>query len=367
MTFKAMDLFAGAGGLGLGLQWAGWDVIAANEFEPVFAESYRINHPHTDVICGDVLSPEVQERLFSYAGKVDLIAGGPPCQGFSTVGKKDEDDPRNRLFYTFLDVVRIVKPRVVLFENVSGFKRMYEGRAYERLVGLLEAEGYTTSHSILDALDFGVPQSRLRTFVVGLAGSQPFSFPEPSHLKGVGLFGGEQQLTLQDALSDLPIIHSGEIAVRYAAAPANSFQQRMRAGAGEILTEHEGPHHGDKLLHMISHVPKGGSIQDIPEELRPRSYFANTYARLWWDRPAPTITRNLGTPSSSRCIHPFADRGLSTREGARLQSFPDSYRFSGTRSEKNLQIGNAVPPLLGEAMGQAVAQSLCSRPSAVNA
>jgi DNA (cytosine-5)-methyltransferase 1 len=244
---------------------------------------------------------------------------------------------------------------------------MYEGRAYQRLLDLLGAEGYATFHGILNAQDHGVPQSRLRTFVVGLTGGGKFSFPETTHTNGVGLFGGEPRLTLEDALSDLPLIHSGESAERYASPPQNSFQARMRRDSGENLTEHDGPWHGEKLLHMISHVPKGGSIMDIPVELRPKSYFANTYSRLLWDQPAPTITRNLGTPSSSRCIHPFTDRGLSTREGARLQSFPDHYRFTGTRSEKNLQIGNAVPPLLGEAMGRALLQALCLAEPAIGA
>jgi DNA (cytosine-5)-methyltransferase 1 len=362
-----MDLFAGAGGLGLGLTWAGFDVLVANEFEPVFSATYRANHPKTEMICGDITHQAILAQLGAFAGSIDLLAGGPPCQGFSTVGKKDEEDPRNRLFFTFLEVVKLVRPRMVLFENVSGFKRMYEGRAYQRLVSLLGAEGYSTSHAILDAQDYGVPQSRLRTFVVGLAGPGKFIFPEPTHMASVSLFGGERYLTLEAALSDLPLVHSGESACAYASDPQNPFQERMRMGASDELTEHDGPWHGEKLLHMISHVPKGGSIQDIPEALRPKSYFANTYSRLWWDRPAPTITRNLGTPSSSRCIHPFSDRGLSTREGARLQSFPDSYRFTGTRSEKNLQIGNAVPPLLGEAMGRALIQVLYDEARAMGA
>jgi DNA (cytosine-5)-methyltransferase 1 len=339
----------------------------ANEYEPNFAASYRANHPQAEMICGDITDPGVLAKLAAYAGKVDLVAGGPPCQGFSTVGKKDEEDPRNRLFFAFLDVVKVIHPLIVLFENVSGFKRMYEGRAYQRLVELLGAEGYTTTHAILDAQDYGVPQSRLRTFVVGISDSRSFLFPEPTHLDGVGLFGCERKLTLEDALSDLPLIQSGESAKSYASAPLNGFQQRMRMGVEDALTEHDGPWHGEKLLRMISHVPKGGSVQDIPVELRPRSYFANTYSRLWWDRPAPTITRNFGTPSSSRCIHPFSDRGLSTREGARLQSFPDAYQFTGTRSEKNLQIGNAVPPLLGEAVGRALIQAFSCQSTAVGA
>ncbi|NWJ42005.1 MAG: DNA cytosine methyltransferase [Geothrix sp.] len=357
MKFRAMDLFAGAGGLGLGLQWAGWDVVVANEYEPTFAESYQINHPHADVICGDIMSSEIQQKLFSYAGKIDLVAGGPPCQGFSTVGKKQESDPRNRLFWSFLKVVEVVRPSVVLFENVSGFKRMYEGRAYQALIDDLERLGFTTKHGILNAVDFGVPQSRQRTFVVGFKPPMKFEFPEATHADGASLFGLLPRLTLEDALSDLPDIKSGEACNSYHFAPKNEFQHLMRKGVAE-LTEHESPTHGARLTKVIGLVPPGGSILDIPLELRPKSYFNNTYARLWWDRCAPTMTRNFGTPSSSRCIHPFQNRGLTTREGARLQGFPDAYQFTGTRQKKNLQIGNAVPPLLAMALGRQILDCL---------
>lgn len=357
MKPSAMDLFAGAGGLGLGLGWAGWDVVVANEFEPIFAESYARNHPNTEVICGDILSPEVQKRLLGYAGKIDLVAGGPPCQGFSTVGKKEEADPRNKLFWAFLGIVERVRPKFVLFENVSGFKRMYEGRAYRALIERLDELGYSTRHGILNALDYGLPQSRNRTFVVGFKDPHSFEFPEPTHSANATLYGQVPWLTMEDALSDLPPIESGESAVEYAGPAGNAYQQRMREGNPPLIG-HEAPHHGERLKHVISLVPPGGSILDVPMELRPRSYFANTYARLWWDRPAPTMTRNFGTPSSSRCIHPHHDRGLSTREGARLQGFPDAYVFSGTRSQQNLQIGNAVPPILAEALGKRLLECL---------
>lgn len=360
MKPKAMDLFGGAGGLGLGLGWAGWDVVVANEFEPTFAETYALNHPTTEVICGDILAKDIQERLFAHAGRIDLVAGGPPCQGFSTVGKKQESDPRNNLFWAFLKVVERVKPKVVLFENVSGFKRMYEGRAYLALVESLEKLGYSTRHGILNAMDFGVPQSRLRTFVVGFSGSSRFDFPEPTHAETASLFGQSPRLTLEDALSDLPIVRAGERSGRYECEPRTPYQCHMRAGC-DALTDHEAPVHGERLTKVIKLVPPGGSIMDVPLELRPKSYFNNTYARLWWDRPAPTITRNFGTPSSSRCIHPFLDRGLTTREGARLQGFPDSYAFTGTRQKRNLQIGNAVPPPLAMSLGLQILEFMDAR------
>lgn len=356
---SALDLFAGAGGLGLGLEWAGFEVKAANEFEDVFAATYADNHPRADVFPGDVLDRKVRSRLLAAARGVDLVAGGPPCQGFSTVGKKNEADPRNRLFYAFLGIVRDLRPRAVLFENVSGFRRMYASRAFAALVQGLKELGYASPHfAILDAVNHGVPQFRQRTFVAAFRENRPFRFPAPTHAPAQDPLCKKPFLTLADALSDLPPVASGEASARYSRAPANPYQAFLRKGAGRVLTEQEGPWHGPKLLDVVSRVPPGGSILDVPPELRPKSFFANTYSRLWWDRPSPTITRNFGTPSSSRCIHPHADRGLTTREGARLQSFPDRYRFSGSRIQKNLQIGNAVPPLLAKALGQSILAGL---------
>lgn len=357
-----LDLFAGAGGLGLGLTEAGFRVQAANEYEPVFAATYARNHPETAVVAGNVLDPPIRAELLAAARGVDLVAGGPPCQGFSTVGKKDENDPRNRLFYAFLEIIGVLRPRAVLFENVSGFRRMYGGRAFQALRQGLEDLGYAAPHwAILNAMDFGVPQSRARTFVVAFREPVPFRFPEPTHGDPAELFRRQPALTLADALSDLPVVASGESSDRYRLPPQNGYQKAMRKGAGKTLTEQDGPWHGARLLTMLAHVPVGGSILDVPEELRPRAYFANTYSRLWWERPSTTITRNLGTPSSSRCIHPLADRGLTTREGARLQSFPDAYRFTGSRIQKNLQIGNAVPPLLARALGAEIFRALAGR------
>jgi DNA (cytosine-5)-methyltransferase 1 len=352
---SVLDLFAGAGGLGLGLAWAGFTVRAANEHEPVFAASYAANHPETSVIPGDILDRTVRSRLLAAAEGVDLVAGGPPCQGFSTVGKKDEADPRNQLFYAFLEIVRDLQPRAVLFENVGGFRRMYGGRAYFGLTRGLEDLGYSTPHcTLLNAVQHGVPQFRERTFVVAFRKRQPFQFPPPSHAPTQSPLGQPPFLTLEDALSDLPLVESGESCDRYRGPPSNPYQTSMREGAGHRLSEQNGPAHGAKLMEKLAFVPPGGTILDVPRVLRPKSYFANTYSRLWWDRPSTTITRNLGTPSSSRCIHPKVNRGLTTREGARLQSFPDGYRFMGSRAQKNLQIGNAVPPLLAQAIGQSI-------------
>jgi DNA (cytosine-5)-methyltransferase 1 len=356
MNYSVLDLFAGCGGLSLGLESAGFHTVAANELEPVFCTTFALNHPNAEVIPGSILDPGVFQRIVAAGKEVDVIAGGPPCQGFSTVGKKDEADPRNRLFRAFLAAVDSIRPKIVLFENVAGFKRLYQGRAFDALVEALDRMGYTSEFRVLNAASFGAPQIRERTIVVAWARgiAQTFRFPEETHAPAADLFGRKPFVTMGEALGDLPLIGMGEVSSVYSRNPMNEFQVLMRDRAEDALNEHEGPNHGPRLMSVLATVPLGGSIQDVPLELRPRGYFLNTYARLWWDRPATTITRNLGTPSSSRCIHPFVDRGLTTREGARLQTFPDRFTFAGSRSSKNLQIGNAVPPLLGRALGQAI-------------
>lgn len=358
---KAIDLFAGAGGFSVGLEKAGFEVVFANDIDENACKSYKLNHPLTVVQKGDIANisgKDILKLCGLKADEIDLVVGGPPCQGFSTVGKKDENDPRNKLFVHFFRLVADIKPRAVVFENVPGFKRLYHGKVFEAVCREFEKLGYSVETKVLNALNYGVPQNRERTFIVGCEEGVSFSWPKPTHGNS-NFFESSlaKPLTLEDALSDLPIVGIGEKAEDYISEPKNDFQRERRKNCLK-LTEQIGPKHGPKLIKIIKMVPPGGCILDVPEQLRPKSYFANTYARLWWDKPAPTITRNFGTPSSSRCIHPFADRGLTTREGARLQSFDDDYIFVGSRSSKNLQIGNAVPPLLAEAICRELYNSL---------
>jgi DNA (cytosine-5)-methyltransferase 1 len=352
----SIDLFAGCGGLTLGLHAAGCKTALAVEIEPDFAATFGANFPDSRTITRDIAEIDFQDELrgLGLLGKIDLVAGGPPCQGFSTVGKKDRFDPRNSLFAEFLRCVDEAKPRWVLFENVSGFKRMYEGSIHETLLRELDRRGYRSWTKILDAVHFGLPQYRERTFVVATRTEAAFVWPEPTHGQEDSLYGnGSPLITLADALSDLPALGPGESDDRYAASPRTAYQRAMR-GRLDRVTEHNCANYGTRMREVLAAVPPGGSVLDLPERLRPRGYFANTYARLWWDRPATTITRNFGTPSSSRCIHPLQNRALSTREGARLQGFPDDFAFVGPKTSKNLQIGNAVPPRLAEAVGRAI-------------
>jgi DNA (cytosine-5)-methyltransferase 1 len=349
----AVDLFCGAGGLGLGLEQAGFTIAMANEMEKDFADTHDRNFPSCRAINKPIQDVNFRAEAASIGSPVDLVAGGPPCQGFSTVGKKNAADPRNSLFVQFLRAVEELEPKFVLFENVAGFKRLYEGKMYEKTVEGLSALGFESTSSVLNAKDFGTPQSRERTIILAWRkGERPLSMPAPTH-------GTSERpcMTLVEAISDLPPLKPGEERSDYLCGPQNEYQRLMRASGGP-LTEHKCAKYGAKMQQVISHVRRGGSIMDVPEELRPKGYFKNTYARLLPDTPCTTITRNFGTPSSSRCIHPHQNRALSTREGARIQGFPDHYQFVGGKGSKNLQIGNAVPPALAFALGRQIALSL---------
>ena len=355
----AIELFAGAGGLSLGLEKAGFNVVLANEIEKDFATTFSLNHKNTKMICDDIHNIDfIKELQKLNVTKVDLLSGGPPCQGFSTVGSKNEKDKRNSLFYEYLRAVFEIKPNFVIFENVSGFKTMYQGKAYKTLIDELSQLGYETTSSILDASDFGLPQVRKRMIVIGWKrGLKRVNLPSPTHNSDSNVFSLPQKLTLMDAISDLPPLKANEEKNYYQTEPVNEYQKMMRMNS-KVLTEHNSSNYGEKMLEILSLIPCGGTVDDLPERLRPKKYFSNTYARLLPNIPSPTITRNFGTPSSSRCVHPYQNRALSTREGARLQGFPDDYIFYGSKTSKNLQIGNAVPPIFGEVIAKEIIESM---------
>lgn len=330
------------------------------------AEAYRANHPEVKMYEGDIKDfgrSCLYADLGLKVGEVDIVVGGPPCQAYSTVGKRLLSDPRGKLFQEYFRVVKELKPQMFIYENVKGLLSMSNGELLETIVELFGSLKYEIQVMLLNSADFGAPQIRERVLIVGTRSGLEFKFPEPTHsdpahaLKSSGTELPAWR-TLGDAIGDLPLIKAGEESTQYACNPQNDFQTRMRRGAPKRLADHNAPCHNANLIRLMEALPEGGSPRDLPDHLRPKSGFPNTYCRLWWDRPSTTITRNLGTPSSSRCIHPFVARGLTTREGARIQCFPDSYRFIGSRSDKNLQIGNAVPTLLSEAVARQVLKTL---------
>lgn len=363
---KVLDLFAGVGGLSYGFAHdEDFEVVAANEILPDMAKAYSLNHPDVKVYNCDIKDfgiRNLRDDLQVEKDDIDLIVGGPPCQAFSTVGKRLIDDPRGQLFQEYYRVLEEVNPKIFLFENVKGLLSMQKGELLKTILSLFESLGYKVKYEVLNSADYGVPQLRERVIIIGTKLNQNFEYPKPTHssLETSNIFNQKLKpyLTLSEAISDLPFIKSSEESFEYRSEANNDFQELMRKDAPEKLMDHNAPRNNERLVKLMESLPDGGTPLDVAEELRPKSGFKNTYCRLWWERPSTTITRNLSTPSSSRCIHPKAPRPLTTREGARIQCFPDNYFFYGSRSSKNLQIGNAVPTFLSIALKNSIKQHL---------
>lgn len=362
MAYKVVDLFAGVGGLSYGFAHdPAFEIIAANEILKPMAEAYSQNHPNVKVYNKDIKEFSIEDLTMDLGvkkGDVDVVVGGPPCQAYSTVGKRLIDDPRGKLFQEYYRILSELRPKLFVFENVKGLLSMQGGELINTITQLFESLGYRMHRRLLNAADYGTPQIRERLILIGTLDNRPFTYPRPTHYNPELGEPSNQSLkpyvTLGEALGDLPSIKTGEQGFTYAIEPQNDYQRMMREGAPAEIQEHEVPKNGEKLVAIMEALPDGGSPKDIPEELRPKSGFANCYCRLWWNRPSTTITRNLGCVSSSRCVHPRDPRPLSTREGARLQGFPDSYIFCGKRGDKHLQIGNAVPTFLSKAIKDSI-------------
>jgi len=358
---KVLDLFSGVGGLSFGFAHDDmFEIVAANEILPDMAKAYELNHPTVKMYCKDIKDFSITDLKTDFnikKGDIDLIIGGPPCQAYSTVGKRLIDDPRGKLFQEYYRLLKEINPKVFLFENVKGLLSMQKGELLKTIISLFKSLHYKVSFKVLNSANYGVPQIRERVIIIGSKLNTPYEYPEITHSNDrTNLFNKTLKpfLTLADAISDLPFINSNEESFEYSSEPKNEFQKIMRKNVPEKLMDHNTPKNNDNLVKSMSLLPDGGTPKDLPKELRPKSGFGNTYCRLWWNRPSTTITRNLSTPSSSRCIHPKAPRPLTTREGARIQCFPDNYIFYGSRSSKNLQIGNAVPTFLSIALKDSI-------------
>ncbi|MEG1835900.1 MAG: DNA cytosine methyltransferase [Oscillospiraceae bacterium] len=338
--YNVIDLFCGVGGLSYGFSNnENFNIIAANEIEKDIATAYSLNHKNVKMFnCNITNFSENQIAEITENNKIDIIVGGPPCQSYSTLGKRKLDERAN-LFLEYKRILSIVKPKAFVFENVVGMLSMDSGKLFKKICSEFENLGYIIKHQILNAVNFGTPQYRERVILVGVLGNNNYTYPSETHGDGKLPF-----VTLSDAFADLPSLISGEQSSQYLSSSNNEFLNFVRKG--NILTEHKAPKNGEHLIKIMQTLKDGQCKGDLPEDIRPKSGYGNTYAKLWWDRPSTTITRNFACPSSSRCVHPRDSRALTIREGARLQSFPDDYKFYGSDGMKRLEIGNAVPPLL---------------------
>lgn len=347
MKPTVIDLFAGVGGLSLGFEMAGFEVALANEFDPSIAEAYKKNRPGTKMIVEDITKLPVDETFGPYEGKVTAVIGGPPCQGFSQKGsRKSINDPRNFLFRYYFEVVKRVKPKYFVIENVPNLLTTERGYFKDEIVELFSGIGYVVSCGVLCAADFGVPQDRHRTCILGkLGATEPVSLPKPNGT----------HTTVWDAISDLSYLESGEGAEEqgYRNAPQSNYQRMLRAGSDE-LCNHIATRHSKITLERLEMIAPECGKEMLPEEHHTKSIYSGTWCRMKKDGIAKTITTRYDTPSSGEFTHPYLNRAITTREAARIQSFPDTFHFYGSKSSQMKQVGNAVPPLLGKAIAERI-------------
>ena len=368
---NVIDLFAGCGGMSLGFELAGYDVPLAIEMDEWASETYRKNHPKTKVLTEDVTKLTNLDDLLDPNVEVDGIVGGPPCQGFSLSGSRDPKDPRNSLFMEFVRFVRRYEPKFFVMENVKGIlsMRTRDGRkAVDAILEEFRNAGYSVDFHVVNAAEFGVPQTRVRVMFIGIRNDFPY---ERERISPKGFLFGSEQETVERAISDLPALNAGEgdEEQEYPCPPKNEYQELMRKGS-DVVRNHVAMRHSKRLVERFARIGFGQSVADVPAEHGQRkrgdagrtsgkSYSQNNM-RPYPDRPSPTIPASF----QSNFVHPYQDRNYTAREGARLQSFPDSYVFCGKRTtmswEKNLsqykQIGNAVPPLLAKGIAETISR-----------
>ncbi len=381
-NLQFIDLFAGAGGLSEGLMEAGFHCLFANEIVPIYAQTYARNHIGTKVAIMDVRdldADKVRDDLEIEKGALDLIVGGPPCQGFSiNAPVRSISDKRNHLFREYLRFVEAFAPKAVLIENVPGLVSFEHGETLHAILQALAELGYGADVRILGAAHYGVPQMRWRTIIIGVRGTElPFSvFPEPiyhapirpnftTNFNGKSLVSlptaatGAKFTTVYEAIGDLPPLicgEKGDTVKEYACEPFCDYQKAMRQGTSGVFN-HESPRLADINIERMKYIKPGGNWTDIPLEMLPkgmqqarRSDHTKRYGRVTKEGLASTILTKCD-PHWGAYIHYEQDRSFTVREAARIQSFPDHFVFDGTIIEQFAQVGNAVPPLLAKAVG----------------
>lgn len=341
MKYKVIDLFSGAGGLSKGFLDAGYDIKLGIDFDEKALLTFSKNHGDTKALKLDLFDLNniniIKKKFEEKNDKLDVLIGGPPCQGFSLAGKREENDKRNKLYTAMLETAKKLLPRAVVLENVPGILTLYDGKVKERIFKDFKKLGYSMNVQILYAPDYGIPQIRKRAFFVGLLDSnKKFQFPEPILKK-------EEYITCEEAIGDLPELDGiyGDEVQEYVKKAETDYQRDMRNGMTKIYN-HIGTIHSKKTIKMIKLVPEGKNYKSLPKEYQGLYKYNEALTRYHSKKPSLTI--NTGHRSH---FHYKYNRIPTVRESARLQSFPDDFIFYGNKSEQYKQVGNAVPPKLG--------------------
>ena len=345
--YSCIDLFSGAGGLSRGFMDAGFDVLLGVDFDDAALETFSKNHGSAVAMKLDLFDHANIDKIVDFISEkkltIDVLVGGPPCQGFSIAGPRDMNDKRNMLYLAMVKLAERVKPEVVVLENVPGMLQTNNGIGAKRINQDFERIGYKMFSKLLFAPDYGVPQIRKRVFFVGFKNREvSFEFPEP-------ILSPEKYVTCEEAICDLPslqlkdgsIIYGEEIQ-NYVSSPMNDFQKKMRKNSNKVFN-HIGSIPIEKTQKMISLVPEGKNYRALPDEYRKMYKYHEALTRYHSKKPSLTI--NTGHRSH---FHYKYNRIPTVRESARLQTFPDDFIFFGNKSQQYKQVGNAVPPMLGE-------------------
>ncbi|MDF2800674.1 MAG: cytosine methyltransferase [Anaerocolumna sp.] len=374
IKLNALDLFSGAGGFSVGMKNAGFNIVVSIEHDKQIAETYRYNNSEALLIVDDIRNVKASEKdlvkptgnenntfnnikqIFESKGlSCDIVFGGPPCQGFSMAGKRIRsninflEDDRNFLFKEFIRMVKHLRPKVFILENVPGILNYNNGSVKKEIYETFENLDYDVHADVLCSADFGVPQLRKRAIFIGnnIGIDSKSLFPTATHNK-------KSYVTILDAISDLPKLNAGEgkEEIPYEQNKIiTKYQTKLQNPEG-IIYNHISSQHKEETIKILSMIKEGQTMKDLPEEYRTKSVHSGAYGRMKGDAPSYTLTTRLNTPSVGKITHPNQNRTITPREAARIQSFPDSYKFLGDITSIGIQIGNAVPPILAENIGK---------------
>jgi len=343
---NVLDLFCGCGGLSEGFRLAGYNIVGGIDFNSAAIDTFNNNFKNAKGICIDLFTMDKKKILeeFGNLKKIDVIIGGPPCQGFSAANryKNEKADPRNKLFFEFVKFVDLAEPMAIVIENVRGIITTNNGYAKDRIYEIFESRGYKVVHKILDASEYGVPQRRLRNFFVMTKGCEVFNFSKIKKSRKI--------ITVKEAIGELYKYDFNNKNVFILKEKVKTNYQRYLRNKDGIVFNHDVRYPAEKVQKRISFVPQGGNWVNVPSELwatTRTNRHSSAYKRL--DENQTSVTIDTGN-SHSNYFHPLYNRIPTVREAARLQSFNDDFIFLGNRSEQYRQVGNAVPPLLSKAI-----------------